>query len=110
MAGVSFVRLRWITTGITVLHFVVVQNYSLAFLVVLWPVLNALIVFPGKLNRILPLIAESMGYASKLQLKALLSDDDLPSAEKKISLRLPGKQKKTVMPIEDPVRNKQSQI
>jgi hypothetical protein len=110
MAGVFFVRLRWISAAISGLYFIFIQNYFLAFLAVLWPILNALIVFPDKLNRIRLLIAESMGYTSGLQMEALLSEGEHPFAENKIPLRLPGKQKKTAMPFEDPIRSIQSRI
>ena len=101
MAGVFFVRLRWSAVIISGLYFACTQNYYLAFLAVLWPVLCALIVVPGKLNSVRILIAKSIGYNSELQMKSLLAEDEPTSAEKKISLRLPGKLKKTVMPFED---------
>jgi hypothetical protein len=110
MAGVFFVRLRWITVGITVLYFVVIQNHSLAFLAVLWPILSALIVFPGKLNRIRSLIAESMGYTSEIQMKALLSEDETFLTEEKKLSKPPYRQKKEVISFESPIRTLQSQI
>jgi len=110
MAGVIFVRLRWIAVIISGLYFACIQNYYLAFLAVLWPILSALIVFPGKLNRIRSLIAKSIGYNSELQMKSLLAEDEPSSTKEKILLRLPGKLKKTDMPFEDSIRTKQSQI
>jgi hypothetical protein len=110
MAGVFFVRLRWITVGIAGLYFTVIQNYSLAFLAVLWPILSGLIVFPGKLIRIRHLIAESMGHTSELQMKAMLAEDEPFFTEEKILPQTPYRQKKKVMPFESLIHAIRSQI
>ncbi len=90
ISGVVFVRLRWIAAITCGIYFLTMNDYPLAFLSVLWPLLCPLIVIPGKLERTRQIIYKALEcyYAfpsRELPMQTLDEEESFSSEEKVLS-------------------------